>query len=242
VAHILLVEDDEQVVRFCRAALAPLNYSLEAAGDGEAGLEAYARRRPDLILLDVFLPRLDGLHLVRELRARFPGDHVPIVVWTGAYEPAAIGDQLDTPHVLPKPVGSDELLEVVRRALHVDTRARALRVLVMSRSTAALRALVAELRTDFDVHTASHWEEALALADVRPYEALVVDFPSENETRDGAALLRTIAQRHREVGRLALAGPAVQLADLLASGAAEVLLEHPRPPNALAEKLHALVG
>jgi DNA-binding NtrC family response regulator len=164
------------------------------------------------------------------------------VVWTGAYEPAQIGDQLETPHVLPKPVGSDELLEVVRRALRVDVRPRAVRVLAVSSSAATLRGIVTELRAEFDVQTASHWEEALALADVRPYEAVVVDLPSEALSRDGAALLRTLAQRHRDIARVALLGEKVSAGDLMASGAAEALVDAPRTPGQLGERLHSLVG
>jgi CheY-like chemotaxis protein len=241
-AHILLIEDDSEVVRFCRAVLAPLNYTLDVAGDGEAGLEAYEQRKPDLILLDVFLPRLDGMHFIEELRKRHPGPGVPVVVWTGAYEPATIGDQIETPHVLPKPVGSDELLEVVRRALRVDARPRVGRVLAVSPSAHTLRDIVGELRADFDVQTASHWEEALALAAVHPYEAVVVDLPSETHTRDGAALLRTLAQRHRDIARVALLGAGVSAGDLMVSGAAEAIVEAVRERNALAARLHSLVG
>ena len=157
-----MVEDDEDVVEFSRALLEKHNYSFEVATDGEAALVAYMTRRPDLLLLDVFVPRLDGLRFAREIQTRYPNDHIPIVVWTGAYEPDKIGDLLETPHVLPKPVGSDELLEVVRRALHADMRPKALRVLAVSGSTHAVRELVRELREDFDVHTATRWEEALA--------------------------------------------------------------------------------
>ena len=174
-AHILLVEDDAEVVGYARNLLENKGYTLDVAGDGEVAMVAYMTRRPDLILLDVFVPRIDGLRFARVLRERYPLDRVPIVVWTGAYEPESIGDLLDTPHVLHKPAASDELIEVVQRALGQETKERALRVLVVSEKVAALRALVEELRAEFDVSTASRWDEALALVDVRPYEAVVVD-------------------------------------------------------------------
>src|SRR5262249_13578635 len=157
-----------------RKLLTAHGHELEVAGDGEAAMVAYMTRRPDLILLDVFVPRIDGLRFARKVQDDFPNDHIPIIVWTGAYEPESIGDLLHTPHVLPKPTAPAELLEVVARALGDETRARALRVLAVSTEVATLRTLVGELRAEFDVHTASRWEEALALIDVRPYEAVVV--------------------------------------------------------------------
>ncbi|HEX6839438.1 MAG TPA: response regulator, partial [Polyangia bacterium] len=121
-AHILLVEDDAEVVGYARNVLENKGFTVEVAGDGEAALVAYMTRRPDLILLDVFVPRIDGVRFARQLQEKFPLDRVPIVVWTGAYEPESIGDLLDTPHVLHKPAASEELLEVVGRALGQETK------------------------------------------------------------------------------------------------------------------------
>jgi DNA-binding response OmpR family regulator len=244
VAHILLIEDDPEVVAFTRTLFAGHNYSLAVATDGEVGLAEYMSRRPDLVLLDVFVPRLDGLRFAREIRERYPDDRTPIVVWTGAYEPDKIGDILETPHVLPKPVESSELLEVVRRALHVDDLQRTsdLRVLAVSSSAHALRELVRELRAEFEVHTATRWEEALALTDLRPYEAIVVDLGAD--PKDGAGLLRAVASRHKELGRIALLGDgqAEMGRELEQSGAAEACLGPDRRAGALADRLHAILG
>jgi len=244
VAHILLIEDDEEVVAFTRTLMEKEGHTLDTASDGEAGLVAYMHKRPQLILLDVFVPRLDGLRFARELRRRFPADHVPIVVWTGAYEPEKMGDLIETPHVLPKPVESHQLLEVVTRALHTDDAARkqALRVLAVSLDVATLRGLVGELRGEFDVHTASRWEEVLALLDVRPYEALVVDVAGA--PNEGAAVLRHVAATHREIGRIAIIGPdqATLGRELEALGAAEALVPVEHSAAALADRLHAILG
>ena len=247
-AHILLVEDDAEVVGYARSLLESKGYSLEVAGDGEAALVAYMTRRPDLILLDVFVPRIDGVRFARQLHERFPGDRVPIVVWTGAYEPESIGDLLDTPHVLHKPAASEELLEVVQRALGQETKARALRVLVVSQKVGTLRALVDELRADFDVATASRWEEALVLVEMRPYEAVVVDVSSQGEgnrdERDGLGILRAVHARHRDTARVAVIGAEQERLgqELKASGTAEVVLTTPWDKGALPNELHAIVG
>ncbi|HEY2746778.1 MAG TPA: response regulator [Polyangia bacterium] len=246
-AHILLVEDDAEVVGYARNLLENKGYTLEVAGDGEAAMIAYMTRRPDLILLDVFVPRIDGLRFARSLHEQFPLDRVPIVVWTGAYEPESIGDLLDTPHVLRKPAASDELIETVQRALGQETKTRGLRVLVVSEKVAALRALVEELRAEFDVSTASRWDEALALVDVRPYEAVVVDIADGAggvAERDGAGILRAVHARHRDTARVAVIAPEQEKLgrELTATGAAEVVLRRPWEKGALAGELHAIVG
>jgi CheY-like chemotaxis protein len=245
-AHILLVEDDAEVVGYARNVLEGKGFTVEAAGDGEAALVAYMTRRPDLILLDVFVPRIDGIRFARQLHEKYPGDRVPIVVWTGAYEPESIGDLLDTPHVLHKPVASDELVEVVHRALGQETKPRALRVLVISEKLATLRSLVEELRAEFDVHPASRWDEALLLVEVRPYEAVVVDVSPDGarDERDGVGILRAVHARHRDTARVAVVAPEQEtLARALKeSGTAEVVLTRPWAKGALPNELHAIVG
>ena len=245
-AHILLVEDDAEVVGYARNVLEAKGFTVEVAGDGEAGLVAYMTRRPDLILLDVFVPRIDGVRFARQLQEKFPGDRVPIVVWTGAYEPESIGDLLATPHVLRKPAASDELVEVVQRALGEETKARALRVLVVSSSLATLRALVDELRAEFDVHPASRWDEALVLVEVRPFEAVVVDVSPDGarDERDGVGILRALHARHRDTARVAVIAPEQHElgSDLKESGTAEVVLTRPWDKGALPQELHAIVG
>jgi CheY-like chemotaxis protein len=242
-AHILLVEDDAEVVGYARNILEAKGHTLDVAGDGEAALVAYMTRRPDVILLDVFVPRIDGLRFARTVGEKFPDDRVPVVVWTGAYEPESIGDILATPHVLRKPAASDELVEVVARALGAEQKARALRVLVVSPEVPSLRALVAELRAEFDVYTSSRWDEALALLDVRPYEAVVVDV-ADGAARDGAGILRAVHARSRDTARVAVVGAGQDkiAGDLRASGAAEVVLVRPWADGALGAELHAIVG
>jgi CheY-like chemotaxis protein len=245
-AHILLVEDDAEVVGYARNLLEGKGHTLEVAGDGEVAMVAYMTRRPDLILLDVFVPRIDGLRFARQLHERFPLDRVPIVVWTGAYEPESIGDILDTPHVLRKPAATEELMEVVQRALGHETKARGLRVLVISQQVATLRRLVDELHVEFDVSTASRWDEALLLVEMRPYEAVIVDMTPEGATdeRDGVGILRSVHARYRDTARVAvvMAAQGKLAAELKDSGTAEVVLVRPWEKGALGQELHAIIG
>src|SRR5258705_10284019 len=91
-AHILLVEDDAEVVIYARTLLESHKHTVDVAGDGEAAMVAYMTRRPDVILLDVFVPRIDGLPLAPQGQSQFSLHPIPIVGWAGAVEPGSIRD------------------------------------------------------------------------------------------------------------------------------------------------------
>ncbi|WP_326654364.1 MULTISPECIES: two-component system response regulator CseB [unclassified Streptomyces] len=67
-AHLLLVEDDEVIRNTLRMLLERYGFTVSTAGDGLTGLEIFRERRPDLLLLDVMLPELDGIGLCRRIR------------------------------------------------------------------------------------------------------------------------------------------------------------------------------
>ncbi|MEU9011901.1 two-component system response regulator CseB [Streptomyces sp. NPDC048479] len=67
-AHLLLVEDDEVIRNTVRMLLERYGFTVSTAGDGLTGLEIFRERRPDLLLLDVMLPELDGIGLCRRIR------------------------------------------------------------------------------------------------------------------------------------------------------------------------------
>ncbi|MBL1111852.1 response regulator transcription factor [Streptomyces sp. 110] len=67
-AHLLLVEDDEVIRNTVRMALERYGFTVSTAGDGLTGLEIFRERQPDLLLLDVMLPELDGIGLCRRVR------------------------------------------------------------------------------------------------------------------------------------------------------------------------------
>jgi CheY-like chemotaxis protein len=110
-ARIFIVEDNPGVRNVLSLVLMREGYEVLTALQGAAALERVARWRPDLILLDMMMPVMDGPGFVRAYRAT-PGPHVPIVAVTGAPHMAA---DLGVDFVLRKPVNVDELLQVVER-------------------------------------------------------------------------------------------------------------------------------
>jgi two-component system, OmpR family, KDP operon response regulator KdpE len=113
---VLLIEDEPQVRRFLRATLPPHGYRLLEAASGEQGLQEAAARRPDLVLLDLGLPDIDGGRVIRDLRE---WSEVPIVVLSvrGREQDKVQALEAGADDYLTKPFGMDELLARMKVAL-----------------------------------------------------------------------------------------------------------------------------
>jgi len=110
VPSVLIVEDDEAMSVALRDGFASEGYSVRAARDGEAGLRAALGEPPDLMILDVMLPRMTGLDVCRELRAR--GNAVPIIMLTarGQEIDKVVGLRTGADDYVAKPFGFMELI------------------------------------------------------------------------------------------------------------------------------------
>jgi two-component system response regulator MprA len=115
--RILVVDDDRAVRDSLRRSLAFNGYQVELAGDGQAALAAILDSRPDAMVLDVMMPRLDGLEVCRRLRSA--GDDLPILVLTArdAVSDRVAGLDAGADDYLPKPFALEELLARLRALL-----------------------------------------------------------------------------------------------------------------------------
>ena len=119
-ARILLIDDDGGVRRTVRRLLERAGHAVLEAADGQEGLRLHREWRPDLIIADIFMPQVDGLELILQLRREAAA--VPIVILSG-------GDGSGTPdlrkeaallgaaRVLSKPCAPDDLIGIVTRLL-----------------------------------------------------------------------------------------------------------------------------
>ena len=114
---ILLVEDDDAFRIFCRVALEAAGYAVLQARDGSVAVELALRERPDMVVLDLWLPGLTGSGVLRVLRANRRLDRVPILVLSGVPEVKDREGLLSfgADEVLEKPISTEALIDHVRR-------------------------------------------------------------------------------------------------------------------------------
>jgi two-component system, OmpR family, response regulator MprA len=112
-----VVDDDPAVRESLRRSLAFNGYQVELAGDGEHALRKVATTHPDVVVLDVMMPRMDGLAACRALRAA--GDDVPVLMLTARDEVSdrVAGLDAGADDYLPKPFALEELLARLRALL-----------------------------------------------------------------------------------------------------------------------------
>jgi len=110
-ATILIVEDEYAVARGIQYALQQEGYEVTVARNGEEGLEFATRSAPDLVILDVRLPGIDGFEMLRRLRSE--GNKAPVLFLTARDEEMdkVIGLELGADDYLAKPFGLREKLE-----------------------------------------------------------------------------------------------------------------------------------
>jgi DNA-binding response OmpR family regulator len=114
---ILVVEDDPDILKLMEAALGGEGYRVVTAEDGAEALAAARRDRPDLIVLDLMLPRMNALQFRAEQRRDPALASVPIVCLSAMSHARTVALELGTDDCLPKPIDFDRLLGVIRKHL-----------------------------------------------------------------------------------------------------------------------------
>jgi len=118
-ARIAVVDDEADLAGILANRLRRAGYEVSLAGDGLAALELIGRERPDLVLLDVRMPRLDGIETLRRLRQDGATARVPVIVMTANAEAAdrARAFEAGANGCLAKPFETGEMLARVRELL-----------------------------------------------------------------------------------------------------------------------------
>jgi two-component system phosphate regulon response regulator OmpR len=114
--QLLMIDDDEKLVRLVREYLEPQGFRVAAAHDGRSGLDAVRKHAPELVILDLMLPELDGLEVCRRVREF---SSVPVLMLTARGDEAdrVVGLELGADDYLAKPFSARELLARIRAVL-----------------------------------------------------------------------------------------------------------------------------
>lgn len=126
--YILVVDDDPEIVRTIRDYMEQSGYEVGQAANGAQALEKVRVRRPDCIVLDVMMPKLDGWGVVRALRADVKSAEIPIIMLTARVDDTdkVVGLEMGADDYITKPFNPRELLARVRVQLRHTLRAQPL--------------------------------------------------------------------------------------------------------------------
>jgi len=115
-SRVLVVDDEPQITRVLKTVLSSQGYQVRTAAEGESALASFTEWHPELVITDLYMPRMDGVELCRRIRAV---SSVPIIVLSVKGEERAKVEALDSgaDDYVTKPFGTDELLARVRAAL-----------------------------------------------------------------------------------------------------------------------------
>ncbi len=122
--YVLVVDDEVHIRRLIEVNLARAGYRIGTAGDGVEALEKIRAERPDLVVLDVMMPRMDGFELLRRLKSDPQLESVPVLMLTARAQDADIfrGWSGGADGYLTKPFNPFDLVTWVRRTLDAQQR------------------------------------------------------------------------------------------------------------------------
>ena len=200
--RILVVDDEERIINFLRTKLKASGHEVLTAGNGLEGLEQAQAQEPDLIVLDLLMPKMDGLEMLKELRSF---SAVPVIILTakGADADRIKGLQLGADDYLPKPFNPDELvarIEAIRRRLEPEKRSEIREVFQLGDVTIDFEKRKAIVRGEPKYLTRIEWLLLSQLASnagrLMLYEDLLTRVWGP-EYRDDVQILRTSISRLR---------------------------------------------
>ena len=114
---ILIVEDEESLLKLESILLTSKGYEVHGVGDGQAALDAISEVKPDLVLLDIMLPEIDGFEVCRRIKSDEGTKHIPVIMLTAkkSREDMACGEHVGADWYITKPLKSAMVIETIQR-------------------------------------------------------------------------------------------------------------------------------
>ena len=224
--RILVVDDHEDNIELLRARLEARGYEVEGASDGQAALDAVTRTVPDLILLDVMMPKMDGIEVVRRLKAKSEAKElpfIPVIMQTAldSTENKVEGLDAGADDYITKPINFAELEARVNSLLRIKALQSALaaRETELSELNDKLRQISLtdgltqiENRRSLELHLHEMWQHsmrlhepiALIICDIDKFKAVNDNYghqAGDSVLKEFAQLLKSEAREIDRVGR-----------------------------------------
>lgn len=117
---ILIVEDEESLLKLESILLTSKGFDVKGAPNGQAALDAIAENPPDLVLLDIMLPEIDGFEVCRRIKSNPATRHLPVIMLTAkkSREDMARGEKVGADWYITKPFKSAMVIETIQRFLN----------------------------------------------------------------------------------------------------------------------------
>ena len=118
--HILVMDDEVAIIQLLTQLLERSSYKVTVALDGKEGVELYRKSPADLVIVDIFMPEMDGLEVIRQLKAEFPQVRIIAISGGGSGGTRNLlpdAEKLGADQILRKPFKLDEFLQIVEREL-----------------------------------------------------------------------------------------------------------------------------
>jgi DNA-binding response OmpR family regulator len=117
-AYILLVEDEPSLVKALGKRLEISGYEVQTAGNGKEALRLMAEKRPDLAIVDLMMPLMNGWELCHRMRTAAELKSIPVIMLSGSIDGSAVAGKLDEcDYLMGKPFNSEELLAKIQELL-----------------------------------------------------------------------------------------------------------------------------
>ncbi|MBU0516268.1 MAG: sigma-54 dependent transcriptional regulator [Proteobacteria bacterium] len=153
--HILVVDDEQAILQSLGGSLADEGYQVSTAASGTEALAQAAENQPDLVLLDIWMPGLDGIETLTRLKAEYP--HLPVIMISGhgTIETAVQATRLGAFDFIEKPLSLDKILVTIDNALKIHDLAEEVTLLktqaVKVPEITGHAALIRELKKQIDI-------------------------------------------------------------------------------------------
>ena len=115
--RVLIVDDDDRLREFVRVNLEGEGYSVAEAANAEDGLDALEEHAPDLVLLDLMMPGMDGWEMLRRIQERYGVGAIPVIVFSGKVEEARGAEVRGAHGFIGKPFDPQQLIESTKQLL-----------------------------------------------------------------------------------------------------------------------------
>lgn len=114
---ILIVEDEESLLKLESILLTSKGYEVKGVADGQAALDAIESMKPDLVLLDIMLPEIDGFEVCRRIKSNEATRQIPVIMLTAkkSREDMARGEEVGADWYITKPFKSAMVIETIQR-------------------------------------------------------------------------------------------------------------------------------